>query len=209
MKKDKESDAIIRRGDYVRLKTPRRFLRCGYDLDHQEVMEYLERDRRKDIDKVKEIFGCENSCSSRADEKLINALAFMIISGQQFGGKERKLFTAPTEIDRVGKKYLVRSVYMVRTGSYYGPAGGQSYEGEYWYEPGGLEGAKSIKVVQTSDFVELKHGNFLLDLEGVKARRKYKESDPTVHLTFLAEDVEKIVPGDPDYVPRQDWQIRW
>jgi hypothetical protein len=103
---------VYRIGDKVRIIRPRFILRVGYELTPGTV---------------------------RA-----------VVAMRGFGGKERKLFYKEVvpygqvycdgmTWDRTGLVYTVAGKSTVMTGKYYPPSGGQGFDGDWDYEPGGLE----------------------------------------------------------------------
>ena len=158
MKKTK----YARVGEQVRLVNVKRFVRCGYPLTRDMVAEKFK----------EEIAGLLFKCVSiirgippagikfvdpaglgdkLADSKLEDAICFYILNREGFGGRERQVFEEDISVDSFeylyvhpGSDGVVKAKKIVYTGTHYGPSGGySSYDGEYDYEPGGLDKARA------------------------------------------------------------------
>lgn len=159
-----KSDKIIRVGDRVRVVNPRRFVRCGYKLSKEDgIKEVLGEETKTETlgplfrgepvhanePKIHEFLrsiGIEK-WRERDYRNLVDQLGYMMVYTKGFGGRQRELFF-DNDIDHFhGKDFNVVEIKFVRTGEYYAPAGGREYDGEYWYEPGGLMEAKTHKVL--------------------------------------------------------------
>jgi hypothetical protein len=99
---------------------------------------------------VQKVIGFPSYGYGRARSKLLEAVCFAVVAMRGFGGKERKLFYKEVvpygqvycdgmTWDRTGLVYTVAGKSTVMTGKYYPPSGGQGFDGDWDYEPGGLE----------------------------------------------------------------------
>lgn len=153
-------------GDRVKIIVPARIIRVGYPLDKEAVKATLITKEEKDIiarllgkpsyesgaelNEFKQIWPnyTESTC-----QKIIDALAYHKLKEQRFGGNTRQIFTN-LETQHQGKVCPILKKKVVRTGEYYAPSSSQTYEGEYDYEPGGLENAKCHMLLQLNVFSE-------------------------------------------------------
>lgn len=163
MRKGKSKTLGIRPGVKARVMVPERFIRCGYDLNPQIAGEMLLKDHEEAIitfldaigitwltesvfdadGKLRRVLRAEN----RNVGKLLADLGYFYAGAKGFGGKERKIFSVP-EPALEDKIVLVEETRQVMIGTYYAPSGGRDYDGDYWYEPGGLDGQESIKIAR-------------------------------------------------------------
>lgn len=168
----KRETKYARVGETVRILQPKWFIRCGYPLTVDIVME-------KYADEVKMLFGKaieairpmpitlasngDPTIDARTDQALRNAICYMIIRREGFGGKVRQIFeqeedqTRITPSVRTGEVGTVIARKTVMTGTYSPASGGYSYDGDYDYDPAYLEDAKA-RVVYT---LEVKYGEFI------------------------------------------------
>ena len=150
---------ILRVGDYVRIITPERFIRCGYPLSHGDEFVSVKQELEPHItDFLKEKCGInrypetfssdENHQASRLIDKIISAIAYYRVKQKGFGGRTRQIFTESCP-DLVGKEGNISKIFFVKTGEYYSPSGGYgSYSNEYDYDPGGLRNEKTHKILE-------------------------------------------------------------
>lgn len=161
---------IIRVGDFVTVVVPRVVERVGYPLSYYDAYEMVQQDPRyakiaaiiegypSPIDQQSnDLFSYEPKLYWRIDAKLRSLLAYQILQERGFGGKERKIHyreLSPFECTMYGSganKLEVYSKRVVKTGTYISPSGGyDSYNGEGWYEPGGLHNEQTHILVKTS-----------------------------------------------------------
>jgi hypothetical protein len=145
-------------GQKVHVHTPRQFIRCGYPLNYDTIL-------NEQADLVKELvdplsallhktttrqgswlkslsIGSKGlkDVNLRAHRYLEKAVCAVLIQQQSFGGRERQVYesvedtTFPQE-----EEWIVRKKFFVKTGTYFAPYSGYSdHTGEYDYEPGGL-----------------------------------------------------------------------
>lgn len=176
----KKDPKIIRVGDYVKIIKPDVFIRCGYPMDFKEQTKAILNNHLNDIRKfLKEIFNIQDDyllfeedirSYSHCEEKIAKAIAYVQCKNARFGGKERKIYTEYIErfLEVEG---VVDEIRFVKTGTYYAPSGGYSYNEDYDYDPGGLINEKTHKIltIQTNDFNDF-------EIEAINVI-KTKESD--------------------------------
>lgn len=142
MRKKRLNPNVIRVDDYVKIVTPDFFIRCGYPLTKEIVKEtLLTKEKKLKILQLLEIktetldFIEEN----KTYQKILDELAYHILKQNEFGGKERKIYTETLQ-DLTNKEYRVISKSVKKTG-FYKPS---SYYGYYEpeYEPAFLEKEK-------------------------------------------------------------------
>ena len=171
MKKD-----IIRQGDRVRIINPEFFIRCGYENYHAAVKERIEKEYGQKI--LEFIYEWEKSlitgppilCQVKPPlvsmgsfdefgklnkpysyDKIISALAYDLVGRLKKTGAERKIFTVRLE-EYKDRTFPVYGSFMCMTGFYDPPWSGQDYWGEWDYRPGGLDKAKSHKILDLRGF---------------------------------------------------------
>lgn len=145
-------------GERVRVVTPKLFIRCGYTLTSDIIMDTREKEVTKAVNAahaamVQEIQGesVTTMLSIRTSPVVIDqrvrfllnsAVCSMILENEQWGGKEKKIF----EYDASGlqdSEVIVTKKYIVKTGFYHHASGGYcGYSGEWDYEPAYLDDAK-------------------------------------------------------------------
>ena len=148
----KKDPNIIREGDWVKVINPEIFIRCGYPMDYKE-------EAKKAYDEhgiairgflwhqcgiLPPIY--ENRDFEHTVERIAERIGYLKCKTANFGGAERKIFTERRE-EYLGLEGWVNGVRFVRTGTYYAPSGGYSYDGEYDYDPGGLYKPKTHKIL--------------------------------------------------------------
>ena len=158
--KKKKDPKIIREGDYVKIIKPDIFIRCGYPMDFKEQTQIVLKDHINEIreftgkllnvneDKLFRLLGYDTKISGYApcEIKIAKAIAYVQCKQKGFGGSERKIYTE--YIERfLNIEGWVDGIRFVRTGIYYAPSGGYSYDGEYDYDPGGLDKEKTHKIL--------------------------------------------------------------
>ena len=143
-------------GDYVTILRPNFIDRVGYTLRPKDLIEEVEKDPR--YLKILEDF---NITSSRVKGSLLHALAFQLVRDRNFGGDERKIFYIkdngdtswfdPSYVDYFPRKAQIYGKQIRKTGTRYAPNSGyDSYDGEYYNEPGGLDNPKTHVILETS-----------------------------------------------------------
>lgn len=138
-------------GEKIKIITPNLFVRVGYPLTPEIVMET----HREEVERLVSIasraiqgtppaglLDTEPYLTPRANQLLTMAVCSFILNRERFGGPDRKIYEKlePSLLDKV---VTVTEKHFVKTGKYYGPSGGYSYWGEYDYEPGGLKDEKT------------------------------------------------------------------
>lgn len=138
---------IIRVGDWVKVVTPKIFIRCGYPLDRETAVNdcilMFEADLRRYFycqgllhdDKL--IYGYEHKALSN----VLRSIAYLYQQSENFGGRERTIYTEDSpRLDSVVVQ--VAEIKFVVTGSYFAPSGSEDC-----YEPGGLSYSKRHKIL--------------------------------------------------------------
>ena len=143
---------IIRVGDNVKIVNPEIVIRWGYPLTKQIVKDTIITQEQKDsiytmmtkfgYVPVPQLFDGSNTEADYIYEKLLDTMAYHLISKHGFGGKDRRLFVENKESLR-NKSGQVIERKVVKTGTYHTGGGGYDYWGEYDYEPSYLENEKS------------------------------------------------------------------
>lgn len=161
-RKRKLDPTIIRTGDKVQIINPASFLRCGYPMDRNEVAALIEEEHRQEIiDFIKKInpAPANSPHASRLTNRVMKEIAVWLAHDrcdiQGFGGRERQIFRSEPEIYLKDRICVVNRVKYVKTGTYYPPTNDyDAYTGERDWEPGGLEGVKTHKIIEVfSNFV--------------------------------------------------------
>jgi hypothetical protein len=80
------------------------------------------------------------------------------------GGKERRIHTVPAP-EYTGLEGFINESRSVVTGDHYGSSGGQDYDGEHWYEPGGLHDQQSHRIHCLSVYRPDLHSDDLQDAQ--------------------------------------------
>jgi len=147
----------FRVGDKFRLKIPRRVVRVGYPLDVKGAQLVLANDfwkveaicailQDRDIPKrygpspMKDLGpGFHNGAPNKLCRELGTAALYIM----GFGGRVRSLHYEYDQEAFENRVFTVHRKRTVQTGEYFAPSGGyDSWNGEYWSEPGGLENKK-------------------------------------------------------------------
>jgi hypothetical protein len=157
----KLSPNIIRIGDTIKIINPEIVIRVGYpmsfddackevkELHHEKIITFLQEIYPSREVKLGKIIG-EITCDYpklKAYDKIIKALAFEHLRNKGFGGEERKLYTENRQ-ELIGITAKVTKIFIRRTGIYFAPSGGYSYDGDYDYDPGGLDKMKTHKILE-------------------------------------------------------------
>lgn len=145
----------FRPGDLVKIINPQVFLRVGYPLTIQIARETLiTNEERK---KVLELLNRpdvllehlnDNSLDplgpsrTRTYDKIIDALAYLKVAENDFGGREKKIYTEE-RLELKDQSFCILSKRVVVTGVYNSGGGGYDYNGEYEYEPAYLSNSKA------------------------------------------------------------------
>lgn len=145
---------VIRAGDIVRIKNPEFFIRCGYPLSIQDGIKQLMDTQSEDYRKITEFadyFGLsKNILNVKKDfQQIIRILAYYKIQEQNFGGRERKIYTQFVETAK-DHEFEVIGKQTVVTG-YYVPATGRSSMWNDEYEPPYLDDPKVHVILSLYD----------------------------------------------------------
>ena len=143
---------IYRENDLVKIVTPLVIKRVGYAFDIHAEAERIAEKHHADInallDKIlPDLAPIEANRDHYSYDNLAMKLAFIVGRYRGLGGRERKLWTEE-QPDLVNHRWFVVGKRTAMTGLYYAPGGGYSYDGDYDYEPGGLEKAKGHLILK-------------------------------------------------------------
>lgn len=138
---------VIKVGDKVRVLRDRFIERVGYPLIYGMLTDEVEADPR-----TAEALRVLGWTGKRMPNEFVIAVAKMRVQERGFGGRQRQIIYEPpggfgrwpgTVLEVYGKR-------LAKTGVYYPPSGGvNSYDGEEWYEPGGLGDCKTHIILST------------------------------------------------------------
>lgn len=164
-RKPKLSPSVFRPRDLFVVKTPVITTRWGYPLSHQDAAKHVAATLEVEIKALFSKLGAQIDAERTAEDmksvglirfaaakseisywdvkRVVSGLASHWLKLQGFGGNIRSLHTREepslkdVECQVVGRK-------VVKTGTRYAPwSSGPDYNGEYDYEPGGLEGEQT------------------------------------------------------------------
>ena len=162
--------SVFRPGDLFVVKTPVITTRWGYPLSHQDATKHVEGTLSAEIAALFSKLGAQLDAERTAEDmksvglirfavakaeishwdvkRVVSGLASHWLKLQGFGGNTRSLHTREepalkdVECQVVGRK-------VVKTGTRYAPwSSGPDYNGEYDYEPGGLENEQTHVLLQ-------------------------------------------------------------
>lgn len=128
-----KAQSVIRVGDTVKLIDPRKIQRIGYEVTAQTLLTEVEEDPR-----VME-FCREQALTRRSQERVILAIATSRMRRQMKTGAPRKIFYSEIFEHMGGNTYQVEEKKIRYSGTFYHGYSGYSYDGEYDYEPAGLD----------------------------------------------------------------------
>ncbi len=144
---------IYRPGDQVRIVRSRFIKRIGYPLTWMDLTVEIAADPR--------VRQAADLLDIPVTSDFTKGIAMATVKARGFGGRERAIHyfeTVPASIlhcspdgylDYTGQTTVIDRKYMRNTGTYYAPVGGQDYEGEYWYESGGLTDRRAHVILET------------------------------------------------------------
>jgi hypothetical protein len=137
---------VYREGDPVRIVNPIIVKRVGYAFDIHAEAQRIGEQHLADInalfDKIlPDLAPIELGRDHYSFDGLALKLAFIVGRYRGLGGKERRLWTEE-QPDVLNHRWFVSGKRVAMTGTYYPPGGRYTYDGDYDYEPGGLEHAK-------------------------------------------------------------------
>lgn len=142
---------VIRVGDRVKIIDPLQFVRVGYPLTVENVIEnHITQDHRYLLQQLINSTGYKTDRLSTDPEysRLETALARLILKTKKFGGPERKVHTKYVA-EYAGKEATVRSKRYVKTGTYQSGSSFQGYYDDYpEYEPPYLKNEKTVVIYE-------------------------------------------------------------
>jgi len=144
---------VIRIGDNIKVITPEIFVRCGYPLTKQIVMDtIITKEQREAIRTMFKAFGIpiikdypDNILEvdeTNSFNKVLDTMAGIILVQKNWGGKERNTFTETKSelLDVIGNVIGKR---IVKTGTYNSGHTHRYYDGEFDYDPAYLSNEAS------------------------------------------------------------------
>ena len=139
---------VFRKDDYIRIKNPIIVERVGYPLNIQKVKdEHFSIEEKQKIEEFLRFFKVTSSDifevkPEKTRLSIVHALAMNKIQQLRWGGNARSLHLITDESLRDKEVYVVEKK-MVKTGIRFAPSGYYDYDGEYNFEPGGLDNMKT------------------------------------------------------------------
>lgn len=132
---------VYRSGDHVRIVRSQFVERVGYPLTWTMVRDEIEANPN-----LREAMRLLDMISERGSVKreFVAGAAKALVRHRGFGGPERSIHYLTNAPDYTGYEAIVLNKRVVRTGTYFAPSG---YDD--WYEPGGLNNAKSHVLLET------------------------------------------------------------
>lgn len=146
---------IFRIGDYIEIINPKFVKRVGYPLYHKDLYESIEKNKEiLDILSVLQLKPEHEDVGIFKTEivvprELVHAIAYIRVRQNRYGGNVRSIhyiddfISIPTD-----KIYQITGKKVVKTGTRFASSGSYDRNGEYDYEPGGLEDCKTHILVQ-------------------------------------------------------------
>ena len=180
MKRKRNDPLYVKIGDWVRINNPQMFVRCGYPLSFEDVLQDIIKNHLNEIKDFieKTVLSSKNYNPNRKEElrkssirKIANTLAYEKLRAEKFGGNKRTIHVKVDESMR-DKIYQVKSTRCVMTGNYI-PCSGWNYNGCDEYEHPYLGDQKCHRILTLGDAPYGKDG---LRLEGEFYLRDYKEN---------------------------------
>jgi len=165
----KRTRKYARIGEFVKIVTPKEFVRCGYPLSIKDVMEQQFEEIEKDCERIfaaleKKLLPVDpepqpekelgfplsmlsvpqgSNMSATVHGMLCSAIAAYRLEKQNYGGNERIIVERQGPFE-AGQLWLVTGKRLVKTGKRFSPSSYySSYSGEYDYDPGGLENERT------------------------------------------------------------------
>lgn len=149
-------------GDIVKVVNPRFVERVGYPLIYTALIEEFE--SHPNLKKCLVLLGLANEHASidprgRMARDFVIGCARAAVHHRGFGGRERKIhyrteepifLRSSSRDEDADIELVVLGKRTAKTGTYYPPTSGYSWEGEYDYEPGGLTDEKTHVLLQTA-----------------------------------------------------------
>jgi len=145
----------IKPGDKVRVVRSRFIKRVGYPLVFTDLRaEFDEHPKLEEALRLLGVMGENSRCVGHAKRDAVEGLAKAAVRFRGWGGRERRIHYLEGSGDYTGREAEVMSKRVRQTGDYFPPWSGQTYEGEYDYEPGGLSNMKA-HVILTTDLGDI------------------------------------------------------
>jgi len=156
VKVKKSKNEVIRIGDYVEIIKPEIFIRVGYNLTTQDILDnHITTEQRQLLNALIVSTGFNTDTKgyflegkSKDISELEKTFARLILRAKGWGGRERKVHTKldPNLLNTVGK---VISKKYVKTGLYNHATSHQGYFDDYAeYEPAYLENEKTVIIYE-------------------------------------------------------------
>lgn len=193
VKVKKPKNEVIRVGDYVEILNPETFIRAGYPLTTQDILDnHITPEQRKLLNEliISAGFNTVKSYFLTGKEKDVSELemsfARLLLRAKGWGGRERTIHTKlePELLNKVGR---VVSKKYVKTGTYVsgGAHGWSSYGEDYDYEPPYLKDERTVCIYELSIWAEY----------GIFNDYKSFSQDNVVKIT--QEDYDEIISKTP------------
>lgn len=142
---------VIRVGDRVKIINPTEFIRCGYPLTTDIIIEnHITPEQKELMWKLlatagyKQLYPLFTNATDYEYSKLERTFATILLKSKGWGGKERKIYTQYVDkyLNKIG---IVHSKKCVKTGTYSPSRSSQGYYDSYpEYEPAYLENEKTV-----------------------------------------------------------------
>jgi hypothetical protein len=132
---------VYRVDDRIRIVTPKFVARVGYPLSWVDVKDEIE--ANPNLDEAMRLLGIVTSKWS-AQRDFVCGAAKALVRQRGFGGNERAIHYLADTSHFEGREAIVFAKRCVRTGTYFPPSGHDD-----WYEPGGLDNAKTHVLLST------------------------------------------------------------
>lgn len=178
-----KSSAVIREGDLVRIVNPEFVTSVGYDFTYAKELDRVTAAHAQDVVEFLNKVGITHPGWMRLDvgdkplslkevidpdhpyiRRILQALAWVSFEQNRPARAERKITTKRLE-EYQGWTGRVMGKYVAKTGICSPPSGGQdSWSGEYWFDPGGLDNSKTHVILK----VNLEYREFSIDSQNVE-----------------------------------------
>lgn len=153
---------VFKEGDIVRVVNSRFIKRIGYPLVFTDLRkEFEDHPKLEEALRLLGVMGERSTCVGRAKRDAVDGLAKAAVRFRGWGGRERRIHyyktssggdflnSSETRPDWTGQETEVLAKRVRQTGDYSPPWSGQSYDGEWDYEPGYLANMKAHVILTT------------------------------------------------------------
>jgi len=175
----KKDPTIIRVDDIVEIVESEFFERCGYPIDIKKQKEIILRNYRETIKEFVNDFPFNSSnisnwndgCFERTLIKIADALAYNYVYYNNFGGRQRKIYTH-SQPDLKGVLMKVYRIKFVKTGLYI-PGSGDHED----YDPAYLSNVETHKILY--GWLNVRTGRFTSETAMIEAKNVRKVNNDT------------------------------